>query len=427
MPFRSVAASGTSVQKSFTPALILLGLAIVINYVDRGNLSIAAPLIGNELLLSATQLGFLLSAFFYTYTALQFVIGAIVDRFGANMCLSAGLFLWSLATFATGFAGGFASLLALRLLLGIGESVAFPCTSKVIAQNVPPEKRGLANGVITAGLKLGPAVAAFGAGLLIAKWGWRPVFLAIGLASLFWLPAWWKWMPRQHGQGEEASSRVGYKEILSRRSFWGCAAGHLSFNYLSYFFLTWLPSYLSHDRHLSQEAISRAAGAYYLVDSASALLTGWLCDVWIQHGGPPSFVRKSAFAIGHTTVAVAGLACALAGPHAYFPWLLLAGVGSGAAGCGVFLFAQHIAGPRAVGRWSALQNGFGNFAGLIAPALTGFLVDRTGHFLAAFAVTAMISLAGGAVWIFAVRFAPANWSPDAESLPNAAISRSSMC
>src|SRR5215469_12764310 len=163
MPFRSVAASGTSVQKSFTPALILLGLAIVINYVDRGNLSIAAPLIGNELLLSATQLGFLLSAFFYTYTALQFVIGAIVDRFGSNMCLSAGLFLWSLATFATGFAGGFASLLALRLLLGIGESVAFPCTSKVIAQNVPPEKRGLANGVITAGLKLGPAVAAFGA------------------------------------------------------------------------------------------------------------------------------------------------------------------------------------------------------------------------------------------------------------------------
>jgi MFS family permease len=420
MDFRSVAASRASVQKSFMPALILLGLAIVINYVDRGNLSIAAPLIETELNLSATQLGVLFSAFFYTYTALQFVIGAIVDRFGANLTLTAGFFLWSLATIATGFAGGFVALLVLRLLLGIGESVAFPCTSKVIAQNVSPEKRGLANGVITGGLKLGPAVSAFGAGALIAKWGWRPVFLGIGLASLLWLPAWWKWRPRVHEELQEASSRVGYKEILSQRSFWGCAAGHFSFNYLSYFFLTWLPFYLSHERHLSQPAISRAAGAYYLVDSASALLTGWLCDVWIQHGGRSSFVRKSAFAMGHTTAAVAIAACALAGPDAYFLWLLLAGVGSGAAGCGVFLFAQTIAGPRAVGRWSALQNGFGNFAGLAAPALTGLLVDRTGHFFAAFAVTATISVAGGAVWIFAVRLAPAKWSRDADFIPNVA-------
>ena len=413
----SAAASDRIIQRSFMPALLLMGLAIVINYVDRGNLSIAAPLIKNALNLSATQLGVLFSAFFYTYTALQFVIGAVVDRFGANLTLTAGFFVWSLATIATGFAGSFAALLVLRLMLGIGESVAFPCTSKVIAQNVPPEKRGLANGVITGGLKLGPAVAAFGAGALIAKWGWRPVFLGIGLASLFWLPAWWKWRPRIHQELQAASSRVGYVEILSQPSFWGCAAGHFSFNYLSYFFLTWLPFYLSHERHLSQEAIARAAGAYYLVDAASALLTGWLCDVWIQRGGQSSFVRKSAFAIGHLTVTVAVIACAVAGPDAYYPWLLLAGMGSGAAGCGVFLFAQTIAGPRAVGRWSALQNGFGNFAGLIAPALTGFLIDRTGHFFAAFALVAMISAAGGLLWLFAVRLAPAEWSREAEFLP----------
>src|SRR5215472_4849336 len=89
-------------QRSFAPALILLGLAVVINYVDRGNLSIAAPLVKAELQQSPVQLGFLFSSFFYTYTALQFVIGGIVDRFGANLVLSAGLVLWSLATIATG-------------------------------------------------------------------------------------------------------------------------------------------------------------------------------------------------------------------------------------------------------------------------------------------------------------------------------------
>ena len=99
---------------ALAPALALLALAIVINYVDRGNLSIAAPLVKEELRLSATELGILFSAFFYTYTALQFVVGGIVDRFGANWVLSAGLFVWSLATIGIGFAGGFAAAFADR-------------------------------------------------------------------------------------------------------------------------------------------------------------------------------------------------------------------------------------------------------------------------------------------------------------------------
>src|SRR5262245_41638923 len=154
----SVAGRDDFPQRSFAPLLILLGLAIVINYVDRGNLAIAAPVLKNELKLSATQLGALSSAFFLTYTALQFVIGGIVDRLGASRVLSAGLLIWSIATIAMGFAGGFAALLLLRLLLGIGESVAFPCTSKVIAQQIPPENRGQESGVVTVGLEVGPAM-----------------------------------------------------------------------------------------------------------------------------------------------------------------------------------------------------------------------------------------------------------------------------
>ena len=406
MSSRLGAVGDDSSQRSFAPLLILLGLAIVINYVDRGNLSIAAPVIKNELQLSATQLGILFSAFFYTYTALQFVVGGIVDRLGASRVLSAGLLIWSVATIAMGFGGGFVALLLLRLALGVGESVAFPCTSKLIAQHVSHENRGLANGVITAGLKLGPAVGAFAGGMLIAKYGWRPVFWGLGAASLLWLPAWWRWRPSGVGGKTEG---IGYVAILRQRYFWGCAAGHFSFNYLSYFFLTWLPFYLAHERQLSQTALTKAASAYYLLDSSTALLTGWICDICIKRGAPASFVRKTASAAGHTIAAFAMVACALAKADAYLPWLLLAAVGSGMAACGVFLFAQTLAGPRAVGQWSALQNGFGNFAGLIGPTLTGFLVDRSGHFFSAFALAAAISLAGAAVWAVGVRFEPVDW------------------
>jgi len=229
-----------------------------------------------------------------------------------------------------------------------------------------------------------------------------------------WLPAWWRWKPREQAARDTRSSTIGYAQIFGQRSFWGCAAGHFSFNYLSYFFLTWLPLYLSHERHLSQQELARYAGAYYLVDSASALLAGWLCDQWIQRGARAAFVRKAASAGGHMTAAVAMIACAFAGTESYYPWLLLAAVGSGTAGCGVFLFSQMIAGPRAVGQWSALQNGFGNFAGPIGPALTGFLVDRSGHFFSAFAVAAAISVLGAVVWAVGVRFEPVDWQRSIE-------------
>jgi len=179
-----------------TPGFVLLAISLLINYVDRGNLSLAAPLLKNELHLTAWQLGILFSAFFWTYTALQFVMGWVVDRFEVNLVIAVGYLVWPLATATTGLVRGFTMLLTMRLLLGIGESVAFPSCSKILARHVPEENRGFANGILIAGLKSGPAVGStFGAGLLMARYGWRPVFIGIGLISLAWLPAWKKWMP----------------------------------------------------------------------------------------------------------------------------------------------------------------------------------------------------------------------------------------
>src|SRR5262247_1121865 len=130
--------------RAFAPALVLLVISFVINYVDRGNLSIAAPLLSVELDLSPARLGVLLSVFFWTYTLMQFVMGWLVDHFDVNRILAAGFLLWSLATATTGLVRGFVLLLAMRLILGIGESVAMPAGSKILARCLPEHHRGFA-------------------------------------------------------------------------------------------------------------------------------------------------------------------------------------------------------------------------------------------------------------------------------------------
>jgi len=395
-----------------------LFIAILVNYVDRGNLSIAAPLLKDELGISASQLGILLSAFFWSYTALQFVSGWLVDRMNASSVIAAGYLIWSLATSATGIVHGFAMLAFMRLLLGIGESVAFPCCSKLLAQYLPEGSRGFANGVIISAIRCGPAVGTFGAGLLMARYGWRPVFIGIGIVSLLWVPAWLKWMPCKSNLSAVAKADTATAvDILRQRSFWGASAGHFCGNYLLYFLVTWLPFYLVHERHLSMESMSRIAAAYFLIDAASAMATGWLSDRFLRAGHTATLVRKSAMAIGYSTAAVALAICAVAGSDSYFWWLLAAGFGSGMGGSGTFAFAQTLAGQHATGRWSGMQNGFANLAGVFGPALTGYIVDWTGNFRVAFLITAAVSLTGALAWTFGVgRLEPICWSREAEML-----------
>jgi len=314
----------------FAPALILLAICALINYVDRGNLSIAAPLLKDELRISVTQLGILLSAFFWTYTAMQFVSGWLVDSLDANWVMAAGFLVWSLATSATGLVRGFTMLLAMRLMLGVGESVMVPAYSKIFSFHLPEHCRGFANGVVQGAVRFGPAVGTLGAGLLMTKYGWRPVFIGIGLTSLAWLPAWIRWRPRSVTMNRSLPAFPGFADIMRQRSFWGVCAGHFSTIYLLYFMLTLLPFYLVHERHLSMASMVKIASAYYTIEALSAIMTGWLSDFFIRRGSTPTRVRKSAMAIGHTFAAVIALmGCALANSQWYLLCLAAIGIGSG--------------------------------------------------------------------------------------------------
>src|SRR5213595_1877953 len=152
--------------------VFLLGAAVFLNYVDRGAIGIAAPLMKGEIGLSEEAYGVAFSAFFWIYAPVQFFAGWLCDRFSVYRLMALGILLWAGSTLLIGFAGGFASLLVLRIMLGVGESISFPGSSKIIARHVPPERRGIANAAVAGGNALGPAAGTLAGGLILSEWGW---------------------------------------------------------------------------------------------------------------------------------------------------------------------------------------------------------------------------------------------------------------
>ncbi len=383
--------------------IALLALSVLINYIDRGNLSIAASLLKDELGLSASQLGILLSSFFWTYCLFLPVSGWLVDRFDVRWVMALGFFLWSGATAVTGGLHTFAALLAARLMLGIGESVAYPCNGKILAQYVPEVGRGFANALIAAGVGCGPALGTFLGGTLMARYGWRPFFIVLGVVSMAWLIPWFAWMPRRStAVSPVEQSSAGFLEILNQRSMWGTCGGLFGANYVLYFEITWLPFYLVRERHFSMGTMAKIGGLGYLCYAAAALLFGWISDRWIAAGGTPTLVRKTFAGAGAGSAGLLLLGSALAGPMVSVILLLLAFAAGGMCGSNIWAITQTLAGPKMAGRWTGLQNFVGNFAGVIAPAVTGFVIDYTGRFFVAFVIMAVVALLAALSYIFVI-------------------------
>src|SRR5947209_10948049 len=269
-------------EARLTPALsglaVLLAISIFINYVDRGNLSVAAPLLKQELHLTPSQLGILFASFFWTYSTFQIVSGWLVDRFAVNAVLAMGFFVWSISTFATGLVRGFGLLLLMRLLLGVGESVAYPSYSKIISRHFTELQRGRANSIICAGQASGPAFGVFVGGILLPRIGWRGFFVVLGATSALWLVPWLMHMKRE-SRAEQAArpapavegaltnpaKSTSIVQILRQRSAWGSFGGLFAYNYVWYFFITWLPTYLTNERHFSLQKMSGITGIALLI------------------------------------------------------------------------------------------------------------------------------------------------------------------
>jgi MFS family permease len=381
----------------------MLGAAVFLNYVDRGAIGIAAPRMKDELGLSEEAYGLAFSAFFWIYAPVQLFAGWLCDRFSVYRLMSIGILLWAGSTLLMGFAGGFASLLVLRTMLGVGESISFPGSSKIIARHVPPEGRGVANAAVATGLALGPAIGTLAGGLILGQWGWRVIFLVFGIVTLLWLVPWRVTVRVLPTTGHhDGGAKVPVQALLRNWSLWSMSIVHALGNWCFYFLLAWLPLFLTKSRGFSIGEMTTLATLGYAVQGACALAYGHFSDWWTRSGRCEATCRRGMMIVSQLVSAGAILGLAFAhGAVAIGILLCLAGAATAALSLNLYAVAQMFAGPRAAGTWVGFQNALGNVSGIFGPIITGIVVQRAGY-ESAFILTAAVALTGAIWWWLAV-------------------------
>jgi MFS family permease len=383
--------------------VLLLGAAIFLNYVDRGALPVAAPKLMGELGLSAKNYGLAVSAFFWIYAPVQLFAGWLCDRFSVYRLLAAGILLWAASTLLMGFVGGFASLFVLRIMLGIGESLAFPGSSKIIARHVPADRRGVANASLAMGIALGPAVGTLAGGLMVAQWGWRAMFIVFGLVTLAWLGPWIRTARALPAAGHfDEGARVNVGALIGKWPLWSMSIVHCLGNYCFYFLLAWLPLFLTRSRGFTISEMALLASLGYAAQGACAFMYGHFSDWWTRSGRSEAACRRWMMVASQTLAAAAILGLAYAHSAVSIGILLcLAGAASASLSMNLYAIAQMFAGPRASGTWVGFQNSLGNLSGIFGPIVTGIIVERAGY-ESAFYLTAAVAAFGALWWAIGV-------------------------
>ncbi len=394
---------------------IFIGIGILVNYIDRVTLSVAAPQLSQAFQLSPGDMGILFSAFSWAYALLQIPAGVVLDRFGVTRVGRWGAFLWAVSSVITALTSGFGGLVAARLLLGVAEAPGLAVSSKATGYWFPRGERALATAVFDASAKFANVIGVPLIAFAVVRFGWRAGFWVSALLSLAYFagfcilyrdPSKDARLSRQElayiqegGATPEGQSGAGtagmLRYLLSNKKVWGLTIGFSAYDYAFYLFLTWLPSYLVVTMHMS---VLHSAG-YAMIPWAWATLTdlfigGWIIDRTIARGYDESRVRKA--------VLIFGMICALAilgvigtsDPRWAITWISVSLGGLAIAGAVTWSIPSLIAPRGGVGTVSGIMNCAGNVMGGVAPALTGFIVGGTHSFDNAFWVAGAVIFAG---------------------------------
>ncbi len=383
--------------------VILLALGVIIAYIDRTNLSIAlaAPAFKDHFSLTDTGRGLLNSVFFWSYTAMQIPAGFIVDRFGVKRPLTIGFLLWCLIAASTALTGVFWQLVTVRLCLGVAESTVFPGGLSWIRRHVQEDQRGLAIGIFNSGSKWGPAIAAPLAAFIVSHYGWRQMFLLLGLGGLIWLIPWLLFayedpIPPRRSIEPQAS----FGALLRTRAMWGTLIGTFCYNYFLFFSITWLPAYFVERRHLSLDSMGFYTGFSFAGTAVVAILAGAAADWIIRRGANAVNVRRW-FSIAGLLVASTEVIGALSpSTNVAVFFVIFSMTGLGLASANYWALTQSLMPAVPGGRLAGIQNTSLNLAGIVAPILTGWMIQITGNYDAPMQFIWVILMIGIGAYLF---------------------------
>lgn len=370
--------------------VVLLFFGMVISYMDRGAMSIAAVPMMREFGFSSAQMGLLMSMFFWTYATFQIPAGHLIDRFGIRMIYAAGFLLWCVATASMGLARGFGELAILRLLLGLGEAISPLASMAFIKQNFKESEQGLPTSIYVAGLTLGPAIGALGGASLLDAFGWRYMFVVTGLVGCFWLFPWLMLAPsRKTREVVHASAPVAtpsLKGFLRTPVAWGLAGSVFFYSYYWYFFLTWIPTYLVLKHGMPNMKMGMIIAAPLAGMAAVNLCSGTIADLVIRRTGNAILVRKSFVCVGFLLAsALIPLAWVEQGGPV-LPSLLASLMGVGIGAGNYWALSQGVVESELIGRALGFQNMIAQIAGAAAPLATGLLLGPEQDFRTAILV-----------------------------------------
>src|SRR6201996_5810738 len=401
-------------------ALAMLVVAGVVNYIDRATLAVANPLIREELGLSIADMGYLLSAFLWAYAFAHLPTGAMVDRRGPRILLTAGPRLWSFAQLLGGLVQNFGQFFSARVLLGIGEAPQFPTGARVARDWFNQRHRGLATGVFNCASSLGTAIAVPLLTLLMLSFGWRAMFVIMGVAGLIVAACWYLIYrnPREvsltaeenayRTQGDPPGQRTQvtfreWKLLFRFRTTWGMILGYFGCIYLTWIYTAWLPGYLEIERHMSVKFTGFAAAIPFVFGVVGGVSGGYLADSLVRRGVSP--VRSRRYP---ATVALCGTAaCTLAAAFVTSNALAIAFISASlfllyvTSTCAWAL--SSVAAPtNCTASIGSMQNFGGYLGGALAPTVTGLIVQHTGSFAPALVVGGLVGLGSAACYLFIV-------------------------
>ena len=394
--------------------MVLLVTGMIFCYAQRGALSVAAPFMMKQLNLSRSVMGVLLSAFSWTYSFMQMPAGWVVDRFGVRRAYAWGFTLWSFASMLTGFARSLIALAAARMLLGIGQATAFPASARAVSNWFKDRERGTVIAGYLTGVRLGQALVNWAGALFLAVYSFQSFFLVIGIVPMLWLIPWssfikkWEFedsVPAASTRQLKKGSGVSFLESLAlfrQLSVIGIFLGFFAFDYAWFVYVAWLPSYLRQERNFSPTEMGLYSSIPFLAMSVVILLSGIVSDALIRRDYSETAVRKTLIVIG-LLIGCLIVPAGLVENKMTAVWLLtvsLCGLGISSPNC--WALTQAVCSKKIVGTVSGIQNFGGNVGGILAPALTGIIADRSGSFALAFGLTGVILVLGVFSYIFLI-------------------------